>query len=89
VTQRQGKAERERNDRVLFVPSDAAKLSHVRELPKRVRKELEAFFVAAVERTPKKLKLEGWEGPDVAEGLVAEAAARYASSGSGSGASLA
>jgi inorganic pyrophosphatase len=82
VMQRPGKgAQSERNDRLLFVPASAAKISDVRELPKRARKELEEFFVTAVELTPKKLNIEGWEGPELAETLVNEAAARYTPQG--------
>lgn len=71
---------RERNDRLLVVPTTAPRtenLSHIRELSRREREELEHFFTAAVAFTNKDLQVLGWEGPNVAERMLDEAAGRY------------
>jgi hypothetical protein len=42
----------------------STRYEHVKELPKRVRKELEQFFITTSEMTEKDVTIEGWEGPD-------------------------
>jgi len=78
LTQREGKrAEREHNDRVIAVPADDPRYEKVSELPKRVRKELEQFFVTAAMMTNKHVVVEGWDGPKAATKAIDEAAGRY------------
>lgn len=66
-----------RNDRIIAVPTDDPRLDDVHDLPGRVRKELEQFFVTVIEMTDKQVRVEGWEGPGKAEKLVQKAAERY------------
>src|SRR5579883_3063228 len=74
VTQKaeQGKG-RERNDRLIFVPTRMALYEDARQIPKHVQKELERFFELAVVTEDKELELEGWDGPKAAEELLREA----------------
>ncbi|HVY47424.1 MAG TPA: inorganic diphosphatase [Minicystis sp.] len=82
ITQRaEGGDGRERNDRLVVAPSKAPRfdgLRDARDLPARVREEIEAFFRAAVLLEEKGLELLGWGGPDEAEEVL-EAAIRAAS----------
>jgi inorganic pyrophosphatase len=71
---------RERNDRLLVVPIIAARaenLSSMKDLSRRERAELEHFFTAAVAFADKDVRILGWEGPESAERMVAEAATTY------------
>ncbi|ATB30844.1 inorganic diphosphatase [Melittangium boletus] len=71
---------RERNDRLLVVPTLAPRadnLNDIHELSSRERQELEHFFSVAVTFANKDLRLLGWEGADSAERLLEQAAARY------------
>ncbi len=68
---------RERNDRIIAVPVDEPRLDDARDLPERVREELEQFFLSAVFFQEKGAKVEGWQGPSSAEKLVREAQAAY------------
>jgi inorganic pyrophosphatase len=64
---------RERNDRLAVLPVDAPRWDGVKsidDLGKRVRLELEHFFLAAVEFEGKDLSLLGWKGPADALKLV-------------------
>jgi inorganic pyrophosphatase len=64
---------RQRNDRVFAVPIDAPRqssLKTVSDLPARVKRELEAFFVASTAFENKQLRFRGWSGPAAAERLV-------------------
>ena len=73
VSQKAEKGGRERNDRVIAVPADATlfgRVADARKIDDRAKKELEAFFVAAVLFAGKEVKIEGWGGPDEAEKLV-------------------
>ncbi len=71
------KGKRERNDRLIMVPQDDPRFGHVDDLSKRTRAELEQFFVTVIEMTDKKVRVEGWKGPKVAEALIDKAAMRY------------
>lgn len=67
---------RERNDRLIAVPLASARradLTDVTDLSTRERRELEAFFVAAVQFQDKHLKLLGWAGPEEAEAILEQA----------------
>ncbi len=77
MTQKEPGTNRMRNDRVIAVPANDARYRHVNELPKRVREELEEFFKVVTEMTPKKVRIEGWDGPRIAEKLIDQAARRY------------
>jgi len=79
LTQREKGKGRQHNDRVIAVPADDPRYSHVDELPTRVRKELEKFFVTASEMTKKDVRIEGWSGPGAAQRLIDVAAKRYIS----------
>ena len=64
---------RARNDRILALPIDArreAELTSALSLPKRVRDELEHFFVAATVLEHKAPIILGWAGPDEALELL-------------------
>ncbi len=78
LTQREGKhSPRERNDRIIAVPADDLRYEKVSQLPKRVRHELEQFFVTASAMTNKHVAIEGWDGPKAAAKAIDAAAARY------------
>jgi inorganic pyrophosphatase len=59
------------------VPSHDPRFHHVNDLPKRVRKELEQFFVTASEMTSKHVDVDGWDGPRSARDTIAKAAQTY------------
>jgi inorganic pyrophosphatase len=64
---------RERNDRLAMLPVKAPRqdeITSVFDLPKRVRAELEQFFVHAVAFEGKALKVLGWAGPAAARRLL-------------------
>lgn len=64
---------RQRNDRLLGVPQTAARLARVgtaADLGERLLKELEAFFIAAVQFEQKDPRVLGWGGPEEAEAFV-------------------
>ena len=77
MTQKDKKEKRERNDRIIGAPVEDPRVNDVRDLPKRVREELEQFFVTVIEMTDKTVHIEGWEGPASAEKLIDKAAHRY------------
>ena len=84
VSQRdKGEKGKTRNDRIIAVPNDDERYDDVDDLPKRMRDQLEQFFVTVTEATAKKVSIEGWEGPKAAERLVDKAALRYVKKGSG------
>ena len=74
---------RESNHRVFAVPAGSER-EHVhkdaRELPKRVRKELEKFFVAAGALANKDLEIVDWVGPGEAAELIEESQKRWKTS---------
>jgi inorganic pyrophosphatase len=64
---------RVRNDRILAVPVDARRERGIRSanaLPRRVRDELEHFFIAATAFEGKDPRILGWKGPKAAVDLV-------------------
>ena len=78
LVQRDGKkAPRQRNDRIITVPAEDLRFKNVTDLPKRVREELEQFFVSASAMSDKKVVIEGWEGPKAARKAIDEAATKY------------
>ena len=68
--------EKERNDRLVLVPSGAERFEHLENpesLPARMREEIEQFFLNAIFFTPKDAKILGWKGPKYADKLIARA----------------
>ncbi len=64
---------RERNDRVVAMPAKSPRGDHlrtVRDLPGRVRRELEEFFAQATTFEGKDIRILGWEGPRAAIRLI-------------------
>jgi inorganic pyrophosphatase len=82
VTQKKsnGAVGRESNHRVFAVPAGSEREHEhkdARELPKRVRKELEKFFVAAGALADKDLEIVDWIGPDDAFALIKDAQKKW------------
>jgi inorganic pyrophosphatase len=83
VSQKSRKGGRERNDRILAVPTTAPRfegLRDARSLPERTRDELAEFFVTAVHFADKAIEILGWGGPNEAERTIEEAIAAAARS---------
>ena len=78
---RNGAGGREHNDRIIAVPDDDERYSDARLLHKRVRKEIEEFFVANALMQNKGVKIEGWGGPKEAKTLVRKAQRSYEAGG--------
>jgi inorganic pyrophosphatase len=71
---------RQPNHRLFAVPHGSERehsVEDARELPARVRKELEAFFIAAGALANKELLIVDWVGPKEAKELVEEAQKRF------------
>jgi inorganic pyrophosphatase len=81
VSQKSKKGGRERNDRLIAVPVDERRYDDARALDKRVRQELEQFFVSAVLFEDKGLRIEGWQGPKAAERMIRVAQKTYDAGG--------
>ena len=71
------KAPRERNDRIIAVPADDPRYADLDDLPKRVRKELEEFFITTSRMSSKEVTVEGWDGPKAARAAIDHAAQEY------------
>lgn len=83
MTQRESKkAGKVRNDRIIAVPAEDERYADVDDLPPRMRKQLERFFVTVTEATAKQVSIDGWDGKKAAERLVEKAALRYVKKGS-------
>ena len=70
---------RQRNDRLLVVPTKAPRadeLVSALDLPPRVQKEVESFFIASTALEGKDIHVLGWKGPKDAERLVTRYALR-------------
>jgi len=78
LTQTEASGKRVRNDRIIAVPLGDERYQHVMDLPKRVRQELEQFFVSASEMTHKHVAIKGWDGRKKALATVDAAARAYA-----------
>ncbi len=81
LSQKEKGKKRMRNDRIIAVPCDDARYDDVDDLPKRVRRELESFFVTSLAMTDKKATILSWEGPRAAEKTVDDAARDYIQGG--------
>jgi len=76
VEQNDGHGGRERNDRVIGVPTTAARielLQHVDQLPARFRDELARFFVDVTHFEKKAVEILGWRSPEAARALITRA----------------
>jgi inorganic pyrophosphatase len=72
---RRDKKGRERNDRILAVPTAARRsreIETLEDLPQRLRQELESFFHAVTALEDKNIEVLGWDGRADAEALVRE-----------------
>ncbi|BDZ45197.1 inorganic diphosphatase [Naasia aerilata] len=73
------------DEKILAVPYKDPRWSHIQDLddvPQQIRNELEHFFAHYKDLEPGKwVKVEGWDGREVAEQLVVEAIARLEDSG--------
>jgi inorganic pyrophosphatase len=70
---------RARNDRILALPVDARRESELKSallLPKRLRDEIEHFFIAATALEGKDAAILGWAGPEAALALLQSAASQ-------------
>ena len=68
-----GEKGREENPRLIVMPSWHERMGEFEKatgLPKRLREEIEQFFVSATFFTGKDPKIEGWRGPKAALGVV-------------------
>jgi inorganic pyrophosphatase len=77
LTQRDGRSERQRNDRVIAEPAEDSRYRNVTQLPKRTREELEQFFISASQMSDKTVVIQGWDGPKAARKVIDAAAAKY------------
>jgi len=84
LVQRDKKGPRQRNDRLIAVPADDKRYRHVNELPKRVRQELEEFFITTSRMAEKTVTVEGWDGPKAARDAIKQAAGEYIRRGTAS-----
>ncbi len=71
-------ASRLRNDRVIAVPAGDPRHADASGVSKRVRAELEEFFVSASRLTGKEVVVEGWAGTAAARAAIGKAARDYA-----------
>jgi inorganic pyrophosphatase len=71
------KTRRERNDRIIAVPAEDPRYRHFKDMPKRIRSELEEFFVIAADLAEKTLTVEGWDGPKAARLTIDKATQEY------------
>jgi inorganic pyrophosphatase len=71
---------RERNDRVIVIPSwhdRLGELERATELPSALRDEIEHFFLSTTFFTAKNAKILGWKGPKKASSTIEEAHKAY------------
>jgi inorganic pyrophosphatase len=63
---------RQRNDRIVAVPAAAPRMEwrSTDDLPRRMREEIELFFVNSTFFEQKNVRILGWEGPEQAMALV-------------------
>jgi len=74
----QGEQGREDNPRLILMPvwhDRMGELEKASGLPKRMREEIEQFFVSATFFTGKDPKIEGWKGPKAALAIIKRARA--------------
>jgi inorganic pyrophosphatase len=76
VQREHGKRKTVRNDRIVAVPIDTQGKVETDALSRRLRRELEEFFVVASEGTAKTVHVEGFAGPKAARRELEQARAR-------------
>ena len=73
LDERNGK-KRQHNDRLVAVPANAPRIADgvdsVEDLPERLRREIEEFFLDTTPFTHKDARCRGWKGPKAAGKLV-------------------
>ncbi|MBV9490555.1 MAG: inorganic diphosphatase [Verrucomicrobia bacterium] len=72
---------RERNDRVIVMPSWQDRLGEFQrasDLPARLREEIEQFFLSTTFFSAKHAKVLGWKGPKRASAVIEESKKAYA-----------
>ena len=65
----------ERNDRVIVMPAwhdRVGEFENASDLPKRLREEIEQFFLSTTFFTAKKPKILGWKGPKRVSSVIKE-----------------
>jgi Inorganic pyrophosphatase len=80
LSQRGGHGKRQRNDRIIAMPvwhDRLGEFERATDLPARLRKEIEQFFLDTTFFTGKKPKIIGWKSPQKARLLVREGEKRY------------
>jgi inorganic pyrophosphatase len=81
LTQRNVHGRRERNDRVTALPlwhDRLGELERVTDLPSRLRKEIEQFFLSATFFTGKEPKILGWKNAHKATAVIKAARQQFA-----------
>jgi len=73
VTQKGARGRRERNDRVILVPTTSDRYADVADVPQRLRAELERFF-KVTSRSEKEIEIVGWQDGHFAEKAVDDVA---------------
>jgi inorganic pyrophosphatase len=71
---------RERNDRVIVMPSWHDRLEefeNASDLPERLREEIEQFFLSTTFFSAKKPTILGWKGPKKASSIMKESNKTY------------
>ena len=71
---------RERNDRVIVIPSwhdRLGELERASELPSALREKIERFFLSTTFFTAKNAKILGWKGPKKASSTIEETHKTY------------
>ena len=80
MDQEDEKGQRERNDRVIVIPSWHDRLGEFErasDLPARLRKEIEQFFLSATFFTAKNPKILDWKGSKKASAIIKKTANAY------------
>jgi inorganic pyrophosphatase len=77
LSQQDSGGRRVRNDRIIAVPLGDERYDDVGDFTKRMRRELENFFVLVSSMTHKQVIIDSWDGPKKAARLVESAAQAY------------
>ena len=80
LSQRDGRGKRQRNDRIITMPvwhDRLGEFERATDLPARLRKEIEQFFLDTTFFTGKKPKIIGWKSPQKALLLLNAGEKRY------------
>lgn len=77
AVQRKRKGPLVRNDRIIVVPSEDERYEDVADIPRRMQKQLEQFFVSVSALSEKAVEIQGWAKAKVALELIERAALEY------------